>query len=470
MRWLPETDVRAFREAVATNNWRTASRLYKDDFLAVSLPADVGGFDAWVMLERESLQAAWQEACLNYALQLEEEAKFTEAAMQLKQILDKDALAEDVLQRYLKLAYLADQRDSALSQYERFRKKLETELDLEPLAETLHLVDTIRQASFAAPPAEQGSAKGQTQQVPLAILRPPKLVGRDKERQAVQVSSTGVVFIEGEAGAGKSRLMTELAPEALRIRCQEGLEQVPFYPLTSFIRATYESNDLSLLGHYLDDLTRLLPDISMGVPAPVLDSDLGRGRLLEALFRYCELVCSKDSEFRLIVDDLQWADEATLAFVNFVAAQQRLRILGAYRKYEQTKLLETSINQLKSAGNLTVITLEPLSEEAILTLLSQLMGTASGPPIFAKWLSENTGGNPMFALETLKSLFETEVLRSNEKGWHTSIDDITRDYSELKVPTAVADIIQRRVEQLSEASIRVLSAASVMQTGFTPKR
>src|SRR5690606_13994726 len=99
-----------------------------------------------------------------------------------------------------------------------------------------------------------------------------------------------------------------------------------------------------------------------------------------------------------------------------------------------------------------------MDESGVRAFMADLMRTTDGPELFARRLWQRTGGNPMFLLETLRSLFDAGVLRADSDGWRTAIDDITVDYSELDVPPKVTAVIGRRLASLDGAAVRVLEA------------
>lgn len=465
VRWLIATDVQAFKEATARQDWAEAVKLYRADFLLGVSISDSEGFETWLSLEREALRSSWQDSSLRYAEVLTEQQNYALAAQVLGRLVEQDDLAEDIVRAFLQTAYLAGQRDSALSVFERFQRRLKAELDLEPLAETLDLVELIR----AAKPLSLGHAKPKESKsrVPLSVLRPPSLVGRDHDLEVIQGFDGAVVAIAGEAGAGKSRLMTEVAGSALLIRSQEGLGQVPFYPLIQLIREQVKQDKKLDLGAYNYDLVRLVPEAYPELNANSGDASLNQARLLEALCRYLETLTEANASFHYRWDDLQWADEASLSFLSYAANSKRLRFLVSYRSHEVTPQLSATLTALNSSHALSSHSLEPLNATAMTQLLAELMSQTQGPPIFAAWLCKTTGGNPMFALEVLKSLFETGLLKANQEGWHTSIDSITKDYSELDVPNAVSDLIERRLTNLSSEALRIIQAAAVIRSEFT---
>jgi len=456
VRWQVETDVSRFRRALAQTDYAGAVELYRGALLSDFPVREASGFEAWLELERENLHRAFRHAALHHAQALEAAGQYEEASAHLKTLLDGDPLAEDVLQRYLRVLYLGGQRDTALEVYARFARRLEEELALEPLEATQELVATVRRAT---PIERVPPPKTRHPPVPVSVLRPPRLVGREHAFQAVRAATTPVVLISGEPGIGKTYFLQVLLPDAAWTRCHEGLESVPYAPLIAFIRAHLQH--LPDLGPYREDLARLVPEVAPGLTPAPLEPQTAKARLLEALARV-----KAPFEVPIILDDMQWADPATLEALVFLAAHGQRRCYGAYRSGEESPALRSVLESLRASGLVTVIHLDALTEGALQALLADLMGTECGPALFSRWLWGRSSGNPMFALETLKALFESGVLRSDKGGWHTDIDDVTRDYSELEVPPAVSEVVMHRISRLPAQTARVLQTAAVVQGGF----
>jgi len=269
------------------------------------------------------------------------------------------------------------------------------------------------------------------------------------------------VIVTGEPGVGKTRLFEELFPQAVWMRCLEGLSKLPYHPILNFVRANLKDLDL---GSYREDLARLIPEAAPNlVPAP-LEPHMAKVRVTEALAEMCERFGEP-----VVIDDLQWADAATLEFLTYLATRGNTRCYAAYRRYEDGPELQAMREGLRSQGLLTEVVLAPLVEADVRLLLGQLIGVEQGPEIFSRWIFRRSGGNPLFTLETLKSLFENGTLKAYGGNWHSHLDEVTKDYSELDVPTKISELITRRVRNLPEATRRVIQAASVVGEGFTPK-
>lgn len=475
VRWPVESDVAQLRLAVGRQRWDRVVELYGGDLLAGRPAAANAGFGAWLELERDNLRNTYRRAAVRRAEELETGKEHSAAAALLEPLLSSDDLAEEVLQAYMRNAYLAGLRQEALDAYELFARRLADEMELEPLEETQRLAGTVRSAVPLA-----GAAPRTPRTPPLQIQRPPRLVGREAQLETLLASRKPVVLLSGEAGVGKSRLLEEVAADAAGARCLEGLQSVPFQAVCDLVRAALRRGwDPALLGDYREDLARLVPETLPGGPVAPAEPITARTRLLEALRRCLESAYGRaDSgspaaaavkgRFHLTLDDLQWADEDTLELLTLLASHGTMRILGTFRRYETTPPLERTLAALRSAGHLQLVELEPLDEEQLRQLMASLMGADEGPERFTRWLHGNTAGNVMFALETLKALFENGALTADTRGWYSELDAITRDYSELEAPSAISDVILRRIERLSQPEVRTLQAAAVVGTGFSP--
>ncbi len=456
LRWHVATDVSDFRRHVAEGDSAAAVEVYRGPLLHGLAPEGSRGFDAWLESERALLHSAFHAASLSEAARATSEGRYDAAAGLLARLHAEDPLAEDVVEASMRALYLNGRRDAALGLYQRFATELASELGLEPLTSTREL---LRQIVADAPlDVEQPRAAPATRG--LRELAPTKLVGRDVERAALLAAATPVVMLEGEPGIGKSALLAELYAQGLRTGAREGLERMPYHPLVALLRSRPEL--VEPVGDYTLDLARLVPELAPGAVPPPADPDTAKLRVAEAL----ALVAGASGRL-IAVDDLQWADEATLACLVYLSGRG-IRVVGAYRPEEVSPPLRAALAGWRSRGELTRVRLEPIAESGAAVLMADLMNVAEGPALFSRRLWERTGGNPLFMLETLRALFDAGVLRTDDSGWHTSIDDITVDYSELDLPPRVTEVIGRRLDRLDPAAVRVLEVLALAPVAVAP--
>jgi DNA-binding SARP family transcriptional activator/tetratricopeptide (TPR) repeat protein len=451
VRVLLPTDVADFRGALGRGDWGAAAAPPDGPLLAALSFRGFPLLEAWAATERSAFAAAWADASAKAAAAREAAGDVDGAVGLLLALLAPGEGPEEALQSLLRLAAGTPRRDEALATYERFRRRLADDLGVAPAERTAALAEALRgrrplpAAALVAPaqPAPGG--------VPRAVVQPPAIVGRAAEL-AVLAGAAPVVAVGGEPGVGKTRLLEEAHPGARWIACREGLDPVSFAPVVEHLRDTLDS--LAPTADDRRELARLVPELAEGEWLPPADPATGAQRLLEALARTLEAGTAV-----LVVDDLQWADAATAELVLLIARRGRIRLRLAHR--EPVAGLQRLFDALADEGRLTRLSLGRLGEADLQALLALLSQGEAGPARFSAWLHRRTGGNPFFALQTLRALFESGRLQAGPQGWSSDLDRITVDYSELEVPARVADLVQRRLRGLGEAARRLLAAVAV---------
>ena len=167
---------------------------------------DLPEFLDWLLLEREKLHNLRREALMSLIKQNEKENKYDTALTYAQTLLHLDSIDEATYRLIMRLRYVAGNRAEAMKTFERCKSILQKELGVEPSLETHKLAADINFGSLELNPV---SLKETT--LPLSILRPPVLVGRDKEWEQLEAAwqQGQFIFIHGEPGVGKTRLMLD---------------------------------------------------------------------------------------------------------------------------------------------------------------------------------------------------------------------------------------------------------------------
>jgi DNA-binding SARP family transcriptional activator/predicted ATPase len=456
--------------------------LYRGPFLAgFSLP-ECPEFEAWSSQERYTLERLYLEALDALVEDCTAQAAYDEAITYAQRYLESDDLAEKVHRHLIELYALTDHRREAQRQYERCAAVLERELGVSPLPETR----AAYQAAVLGRPVAQHPAPPPTWTT-LPSLKAP-LVGRDEALNRLKHAYArarsgqgGVLLISGEPGIGKSRLLqdfvTELAGEATVVvgAGHEAEQGLPYWPLVQALQPHLPVINWAALDvepFYLAEVARLWPRLrtllpDLAAPSPG-EPGQEQARLFQALVHWLLRLAAHHPPLVLCLDDLHWADTATLSWLEYLARHlQRapVLVLGAYRTGEGGKVAALRVALLR-LGVLHAVRLEGLPQTEVLRLIRHLSGQASGAQLFSQRLLRETGGNPFFVLESLRAMFEAGILWQDETGWRTSVDETTEDYRELPLPDTVYGAIRDRLSRLRPQARQVLEAGAVIGHQF----
>jgi DNA-binding SARP family transcriptional activator len=393
----------------------------------------------------EAADAALAE--LDYAAAL----AHTEAATAL------DRFSERAHRTSMLALYALERQHDALDTYRRFRRRLDDELGLEPTAETRALESAIlRQEDIRS-------------LVPRAIVRQDggadgagvRFLGRTSELDVLERAardalngSVAVVFVEGEAGVGKTRLLDELATSLAGVRLgrstsSELERHLPYVPLAAALRDALAGIELETLRHR-PGLARILPELSVGETRPALTE-------LDALEALADVI-AEHAPLVLVLDDLQWADPATVAALSYLQRRGAGAVLvGAARSEELAP--DHPVRRLQPTA---AVRLEPLTPDEL-------------APLGMPDLHESTGGNPRFIAEAVgnggggasSSLAETLLAQSRAEGpWAYRILTAASVLEQPFEPEPLAALLGVDAAELTEELERLCERRILRVDGF----
>ncbi|BDE07768.1 transcriptional activator [Vulcanimicrobium alpinum] len=474
IQWNPAApvwcDVRAFEQLAADpRRARDALALYAGDLLA-----DVG--EPWVDAERERLRERYLDAADVHVAALRAAGDDRAAIAAAQRVLALDPWREDTLRVALQLRHACGDRSGALAQYDAFAQRLRRELGAAPMPETRAVHAAILRD---AAPAEPRSAPG-ARASPLPASLP--FAGRDAEltvlREAYDAAAAGhggLVLVGGEAGVGKTRLVREFAA-----RCEARGAQVFSASLASAEAEPYHGPALLLqraatLAQMLgvDPLAlRVLAAIAPALdetalaqsPLEALDPARERARLFDA-FAGVWIALARRRPAIVLLDDAQWAGDATLALFEHLAhraAGERVLVVMTYREDELAP--RHPLRALRRSGERDGIcrhlALARLSRDAIGALVGWL-GDASAAATFAAELYERSEGNAFFAGELIRGAIESGRLHEADGDWH-----VVADRPGDALPPALRDVLAQRIARLDDASRTLAEFAAVIGRDF----
>ncbi len=304
-----------------------------------------------------------------------------------------------------------------------------------------------------------------------------------------------VIFVSGEPGIGKSRLARDFTAWSEQTQqatvlwgyCYEMSGSLPYQPIadaiTSHVRICSPEKLGAMLGNSAADLAKIAPEIgdklpNLPQPEP-MGAEADRRNLYSAVARYVNALAAA-GPLILILDDLQWADAATLHLLNFLTLQNLERgqqegmggpgkgqglplYVLPYRPDEvhEAHPLRALIATLVRAGTGEEVRLQRLSEEEVHQLLVNMAGHPVGPG-FAGEVFRQTEGNPFFIGEAIRSLvLEGKVKRMGDR-WQSTVE-----ISALDIPPSVRMLIERRLVHLSPDCRTTLTVAAVIGRQFS---
>ncbi|HLV58252.1 MAG TPA: AAA family ATPase [Natronosporangium sp.] len=295
----------------------------------------------------------------------------------------------------------------------------------------------------------------------------PGFIGREQEVATLVRALAGpsVVLVEGEAGIGKSRLIQEFLATVRgdhRILvgvCPPYRESLTLGPIVDAVRQARECVAGLQLSPLAGALRPLFPEWAADLPPapePLSDPRAAHHRLFRAL---AELIGTLEATV-LVVEDVHWADGATLDFLLFLTCRlpQPVNLVVTYRPEDvppTSPLLRLS-SRLPATTTQLRLTLEPLDVAATARMVSSMLGGQPVSPALAKFLHQRTDGVPLAVEESVRLLRDRADLVRDARGWRR------RGSGELQVPPTVRDAVLERVQRLGEPARRVLQAAAVL--------
>jgi predicted ATPase len=204
-----------------------------------------------------------------------------------------------------------------------------------------------------------------------------------------------------------------------------------------------------------------LPDVPA---APPLDSEQARFRLYDS-FAALLLRAAAERPIVLLLDDLHWADKASLLLLHFVAreiTEARLLVVATYRDVEVSAdhPLGELLPALRRERTVDRVLLRGLPDGAVHTLLVGIRG-ADVPETFTSSLARETSGNPFFIREILRHLLDEGVAYRVGDRWETRLDE-----KDIRLPESIREVIGRRLARLGDPTRMLLRLASVVGREF----
>ncbi|MCP4351243.1 MAG: AAA family ATPase [Desulfobacterales bacterium] len=330
-----------------------------------------------------------------------------------------------------------------------------------------------------------------------------KLCGRDQETETLlemfgqaSLGKTGVVLVSGYAGIGKTSLVNQIYKPVVRRRgyfisgkCDRFHRNVPYNALVhafqSLVRQILTEPESNLkywkqiltenLGMYGQIITDVIPDTELitGPQAPVreLPSAEARNRFGRVFMNFIRVFCKKEHPLVIFMDDLQWADTATIDMIEGIVKHgdvKYLLLIGSYRDNEigQVHPLLTALESIQQENHpVTQIRLGPLNPEHITQLVADTLGRdeQTAAPL-ADTLFRKTRGNPFFMTQFLTTLYQEKLLFFNpeQRRWEWDQEKIKNQ----DITDNVVDLLIQRLERMPRETQEIMHTAACIGNKF----
>ena len=282
-----------------------------------------------------------------------------------------------------------------------------------------------------------------------------------------------MIFLSGEAGIGKTSLSdafiqaagSDRAGEGIAVargQCVPGFEKEQFYPVLEALSRLCASPDGEAACHAL---SRLAPEWL--VPLGRHDSARGPraepGNLCAALE---EVAAAKP--LLLVLEDVQWADGATLNLISALArrrAPARLMVLATMRSRSVAAELKQLRQDLLLQHACAELVLAPLGKSAMAELLSRELKQEALPPRLAPFIQQHAEGNPLFAIAILNHLMSAGIAGPAPRAgaWELAPGF---DEDSAGVPDELAQMVELEIDRLTAEEQCLLEAGSLMSVVF----
>ncbi|HMQ33390.1 MAG TPA: AAA family ATPase, partial [Chloroflexaceae bacterium] len=318
------------------------------------------------------------------------------------------------------------------------------------------------------------------------------VVGRTAERMAMAEAAAtaaagrrSLILLEGESGIGKSCLLQELfagwvaaGHTGYSAECSSGEAPVPlavWRPIIQGICGVDEGAPPQLQQAHIEGCLALVPADLRGA-GPLVARALGLAgagreaaqplgaaetRGLVALAVALIAAHTGDAPLLLVLEDIHWADEASLALAAALARQGPPRLCLALSHRPLDGPQPPSLRELRTNPGCVRIEVSRLTGDESLAMIREQLGVGAVGSKLGQYVERHTEGQPLFIKEYLRVLRQHQLVRVEE-----GVADLARPYVSVQVSNSAQGIVQARVDRLDEATRLTLKVAAVLGSTF----
>jgi len=470
-------------EAAAAGDPANAAAYDVPAFLSGFALHHASGFEEWAAARRRRLLDRYLEVLLAAAGEAMRRWDWAAAAVAAERALVAAPLSDEACRIAIEARYLAGDRAAALARAAEFAERLRTELDVEPSRAHRELIERIERDVGVARPGPLSHEW----RVRVPRLEPP-MVEREAvwdalvdRWRALRGGAGGVILIEGEAGAGTTRLAREFARWAhaegatvLWGQASAQVEGMPFGPIGQALASVGAAPGVSGADPaWLAEVSRLVPEFRTRFPAVEPPSPPGDGSEQWRLFEGIAQVLAASAAERpviLVIDDAHWCDQDSCALLHHVSLRWRevpILIVATVSPGDLPRGAAAGrlLRGWRAADGTVAIGVAPLGLSGVLEVVRRL-GGVEDPEVgrrLATRLHQASRGNPLFLIELLKSLFMEGLIGFDPETGRWRLEASTAGQGEFRVelPVTIQHVVTRRLERVPEPMRELLAVLAV---------
>ncbi|MEC4816653.1 MAG: AAA family ATPase [Scytonema sp. PMC 1069.18] len=305
-----------------------------------------------------------------------------------------------------------------------------------------------------------------------------------------------LMLVAGFSGIGKTAVVNEVHKPIVRQRgyfIKGKFDQFQRnIPLSAFLQAfrdlieqllsetdtqlnQWKNKILSALGENAQVIIEVIPELERIIgqqpSVPELSGNAAQNRFNILFQKFIQVFTTKDHPLTIFIDDLQWADSASLKFLQLLMSEidsRYLLVIGAYRDNEvsATHPLMLTLREIeKSQATVNTITLAPLDQPSVNQLVADTFSCSLDLALpLTELIFSKTKGNPFFTTQFLKALYEDRLIAFNFHGgyWECDIAQV----KSLALTEDVVDFIAVQLQKLPQATQEVLQLAACIGNSF----